>query len=104
MPTLLENITETHDGPEPRVLAEDLEAVLRRVVRPGEDAGAAVTLIAQRSGLSTRTVYRALKPDPDKPTVSLDTADRLCVAAGVHISFACRLVWPDGSVTGYVSD
>jgi hypothetical protein len=102
MPTLLDNITETHEGPEPRVLIEDAKAVLRRVVRPGDDEGGeAVAMIAERAKVSTRTVYRVLNPDPEKKTISLDLADRLCVAAGVHISFSCRLLWPDGRITPY---
>ena len=36
------------------------------------------------------------------PEISLDLADRLCVAAEAHVS-ACRLVWPDGRVTSYLS-
>lgn len=102
MPTLLDNITETHTGPEPRVLTDDVKAVLRRVVRPGdEDGGEAVAMIAERAKVSTRTVYRVLNPDPGKETISLDLADRLCIAAGVHIAFSCRLRWPGGDVTPY---
>jgi hypothetical protein len=58
-------------------------------------------LIAERAHVSPRTVYRVLKPDPNKHTMSLDLADRLCIACGSHIS-ACRLVWPDGSLTSYL--
>ena len=103
MPTLLDDVLETHDGPEPRVLTEDVQAVLRRVVRPDEEGnGAAVGLIAERARVSTRTVYRVLTPDESKLTISLDLADRLCIAAGTHIAAACRLVWPDGKVTPYI--
>lgn len=92
MPTLLDNITERHEGPEPRVLTSDVQAVLRTVIRPGdEDAGVAVATIAAAAGVSTRTVYRVLNPDEDKPTISLQLADRLCVAAGSHISH-CTIV------------
>lgn len=101
MPTLLDNITETHEGPEPRVRTSDVQAVLRRVIRPGEDDGAAVATIAEKADVSTRTVYRVLNPDENKPTISLGLADALCVAAGVHIAFTCNLVWPDGTVTPY---
>lgn len=102
MPTLLDDILESHDGPEPRVLTADVKAVLRRVVRPDdEDGGEAVAMIAERAKVSTRTVYRVLNPDPQKETISLDLADRLCIAAGVHIAFSCRLQWPDGSITSY---
>jgi DNA-binding phage protein len=100
--TLLDNILETHDGPEPRVRTSDVQAVLRRVIRPGDDdAGVAVASIAEKAKVSTRTVYRVLNPAEAKPTISLDLADRLCLAAGVHIAFACNLVWPDGTVTPY---
>ena len=103
MPTLLDDVTEVHEGPEPRVLTEDVQAVLRRVIRPGEeDGGDAVTAIAERAGVSTRTVYRVLNPDESKHSISLDLADNLCIAAGTHIAFTCRLVWPGGEITPYV--
>lgn len=102
MAILLDNITETHDGPEPRVLTEDVQVVLRNVIRPGDDDnGEAVASIAEKARVSTRTVYRVLNPEEAKPTLSLDLADRLCLAAGVHIAFSCSLVWPDGTVTPY---
>lgn len=102
MPTLLDNITEHHDGPEPRVLTIDVQAVLRSVIRPGDDdAGEAVASIAAKAKVSTRTVYRVLNPKEAKTTISLDLADRLCLAAGVHPQVV-RLVWPDGRVTDYV--
>lgn len=102
MPTLLDDILETHDGPEPRVLIDDVKLVLKRVVRPDDDdGGEAVAMIAERAHVSTRTVYRVLNPDPEKETISLDLADRLCIAAGVHIAFSCRLQWPGGHTTGY---
>jgi hypothetical protein len=103
MPTLLDDVLETHEGPEPRVLTEDVQAVLRQVVQPADEAGngAAVGLIAERARVSTRTVYRVLNPDEAKVTISLDLADRLCIAAGRHIAHSCRLVWPNGAVTPY---
>jgi hypothetical protein len=103
MPTLLDDILESHTGPEPRVLTADVQEVLRRVVRPSDEEGGgeAVAMIAERAGVSTRTVYRVLNPDESKPTISLDLADRLCIAAGVHIAFSCRLVWSDGRITQY---
>lgn len=104
MPTLLDNILETHDGPEPRVLIDDVQAILKRVIRPAEeDAGESVSVIAERAKMSPRTVYRCLNPDPGKTTISLDLADRLCLAAGSHIA-NCRLQWPDGRVTNYMLD
>lgn len=100
MATLLDNRMENHDGPEPRVLTQDVQAVLRDFVRPGQDDGAAVALVATRAGVSPRTVYRVLNPDESKPTISLDLADRLCVACGAHVS-TCRLVWANQTVSDY---
>lgn len=78
---------------EPKVVAADVARVLRRVILPDDDdAGESVSLIAERAGTSTRTVYRVLRADG--PPLSLSTADRLLVAAGGHIS-ECELVWPD---------
>jgi hypothetical protein len=105
MATLLDGITETHDGPEPRMLTADVQAVLRRVIRPGdEDVGQSVARVAERAGCSPRTVYRCLNPDEAKLTVSLGLGDALCLAAGVHPAIAdVRLVWPDGRITPYLS-
>lgn len=104
MATLLDDELEKHDGPEPRVLTVDVQAVLRRRVRPGEThqetTGDPVALIAARARVSSRTVYRCLNPAEVKPTISLDLADRLCVASEAHLS-ECRLVWPDGQITSY---
>ena len=89
------------DGQEPKVVTADVTAILRKVVRPGdEDNGESVALVADKAKTSTRTVYRVLANS--SPDISLDLADRLCVAAEAHIS-ACRLVWPDGRITGYLS-
>lgn len=89
------------DGAEPKVVTADVTAILRKVVRPGdEDGGESVALVADKAKTSTRTVYRVLATS--SPDISLDLADRLCVAAEAHIS-ACRLVWPDGRITGYLS-
>lgn len=101
MATVLDNELERHLGPEPRVLAEDVQAVLRSKIRPGlDDAGESVSLVAARANVSTRTVYRVLNPSEPKETISLDLADRLCVAAEAHLS-QCRLVWPGGVITEY---
>ena len=104
MPTLLDDVLEEHDGPEPRVLTEDVQTVLRQKVRPADEEGngQAVNLIAERAGVSTRTVYRVLNPDEAKVTISLDLADRLCLAAGSHVAHT-RLVWPDGAITPYIT-
>jgi hypothetical protein len=98
VPNLLDGIKESHEGPEPRVFVVDVQAVLRRVIRPGQDDGAAVTMIAERAGVSTRTVYRVLNPEEGKETISLDLADRLCNACGDHISFSCSLKMADGTI------
>lgn len=99
MASPLDGIEERHEGPEPRVLAEDVQAILKRRIRPGEDDGDhSVQAIAEKAQISTRTVYRVLQGD--KPTIGLDLADRLVLAGGAHLS-ACRLVWPSGAVTPY---
>jgi len=85
--------------PEPKVMAIDVQIILNRVVQPDDpDNGASVSLIAEKANVSTRTVYRAL--NPKNKTISLDLADRLCLAAGAHLS-ECRLSWPDGRITTY---
>jgi DNA invertase Pin-like site-specific DNA recombinase len=99
MPTLLDGILETHDGPEPRVLTADVQSILREVIRPDdEDSGKSVALIAEKARISTRTVYRVLQGD--KEPIGLDLADRLCLAAESHLAH-CRLVWPDQTITPY---
>lgn len=101
MPTPLDGILEKHSGPEPRVLTVDVQTILRAVIQPGvEDSGESVALIAEKAGISTRTVYRVLQGTTE--TISLDLADRLCVAAESHLR-VCRLQWRDGSVTNYLS-
>lgn len=105
MSTLLEWVLEKHDGPEPRVITADVQKILQRVVRPGDDdSGESVSLIAERARVSTRTVYRVLNPAPSKDqrpaTISLDLADRLCLAAESHLAH-CRLYWPDGRISRY---
>lgn len=95
---------ERHDGPEPRVVIADVQTILRRVIRPGEDdSGQSVAMIARRAKVSTRTVYRVLNPDEGKTSISLNLADELVLAAGAHLS-ECRLEWPDGSHTPYIQD
>jgi hypothetical protein len=83
-------------------LTEDVQVILQRIIRPGdEDAGESVALIAEKAKVSTRTVYRVLNPSEAKLSISLDLADRLCLAADAHVAL-CRLVWPDGRITDYV--
>jgi len=101
MALLHSGVTERHDGPEPRVKTDDVQEILRRIIRPGdEEGGKSVALVAERARVSTRTVYRVLQGD--RPTIGLDLADRLCLAAGSHIAH-CTLVWPDGRETSYVT-
>lgn len=85
---------------EPRVLTEDVQRILRRSVQPGnDDVGDSVTKIAKAADTSTRTVYRILAATTE--TISLDLADRVCLAADSHLS-ECRLQWPDGRVQEYL--
>lgn len=102
MPTILDNVLERHEGAEPRVLTADVQAILNQKIRPnGDDAdGVSVAAIAEAAGYSTRTVYRVINPDESKETLSLDLADKLCLACGAHL-LQCRLVWDDGSITEY---
>lgn len=101
----LDWVLETHDGPEPRVLTEDVQTILRAKIRPDdEDSGESVALIAERAGVSTRTVYRVLNParrdDGEPAHISMDLADRLVLAAEAHLK-DCRLYWPGGVITLY---
>lgn len=101
MATLLEGTLERHEGPEPRVLTEDVQAILKRVIRPDEEgSGESVALIAEKANISTRTVYRVLQRSNE--TISLDLADRLCLAAEAHLR-GCRLLWPDETITDYTA-
>lgn len=101
MPTLLDGVLERHEGPEPRVLTEDVQRILNSVIRPdNDDEGASVALIAEKAGVSTRTVYRVLNPVEAKPSISLSLADALCLAAESHLKY-CHLVWSDGAITTY---
>lgn len=93
--------TETPKEEEPRVVTSDVQRVLRRVVQPDQDdAGDSVVMLAQRAETSARTVYRVLART--SATISLDLADRLCLAADAHLS-ECRLAWADGRITPYLS-
>lgn len=101
MATLHSGVRERHAGPEPRVVTEDVQAILRRVIKPGSDEGGrSVALVAERARVSTRTVYRVLQAD--KPTIGLDLADRLLLAVGSHLAHV-RLSWPDGAVSSYAT-
>lgn len=86
--------------PEPKVLTEDVRAILKQAIKPGEDDDSGgVALIAEKAQTSTRTVYRVLSED-HSPAISLDLADRLCLAAGSHVAL-CHLVHNDGTITPY---
>lgn len=101
MASPLDFVEERHEGPEPRVLITDVQAILKAVIRPGdEDSGKSVALIAHRAEVSTRTVYRVLNPEEGKESISLDLADNLVLAAGSHLAL-CTLVWPDGRTADY---
>ena len=84
---------------EPKVVTEDVRSILRRIIRPDDDDGGSVQMIAERANTSTRTVYRVLS-EGHADAINLDLADRLCLAAGSHVAL-CRLKWPDGSITTY---
>jgi DNA invertase Pin-like site-specific DNA recombinase len=100
MATILDGVEERHEGPEPRVLTEDVQRILKNKIKPGEDdGGESVSIIAENSDISTRTVYRVLQGD--RKSLGLDLADRLCLAAGAHLAH-CRLVWPDETITPYL--
>lgn len=102
MATPLDFELERHEGAEPRVVTEDVQRILRQVIRPGaDDAGASVATIAAKAMVSTRTVYRVLNPEPDKLAIPLGLADKLAVAADSHLRGNVRLVWPDGRVSEY---
>lgn len=94
-----EAVVEPAQAGEPKVLTEDVRIILRRVIRPDDDDGGSVQMIAERAETSTRTVYRVLS-EGHAEAISLDLADRLCLAAGSHVAL-CRLRWPDGKVTSY---
>jgi hypothetical protein len=85
---------------EPRVVTADVQRVLRRVVRPDDDdSGESVVMLAQRAETSARTIYRILARTTQ--TISLDLADRCCLAADSHL-MECRLVFADGSIRPYL--
>lgn len=74
-------------------MAADVISILHRALGP--DEADSVALIAERANTSPRTIYRVLKPEWE--SLALDLADRLCIAAGGHLS-ECRIVSPDGTV------
>lgn len=85
---------------EPKALTEDVSAILRAAVRPGEDEGDAVSTLARASGASTRTIYRILGGDY-RATMKLDLADRLLISVGAMLH-EVRVQQADGSVVDYL--
>jgi hypothetical protein len=83
---------------EPRVLTEDVRTVLIRWGLGNEDSFRTVAELAEASGTSTKTVRQVMANG--SKSISLDTADRLVIAAGGHLS-ECRLVLPDDRVVDY---
>lgn len=100
MATVLEGLLEGHDGPEPRVKTADVQRILNFVIGAEDESGKSVALLAERSGYSTRTVYRVLQATNKKPDLSLKLADALVTAAGSHLRH-CTLVWPEQVETAY---
>lgn len=88
---------------EPRVLTSDVGRILKAATEAQADLGShpskSVATLAETAGTSTRTVYRVLSSSTE--TISLDLADRLCLAANSHVS-QCRIKWPDGRVEPYL--
>lgn len=108
MALVIDNVIEGHEGSEPRVLKSEVRRMLRTVIRPeDEDMGEAVTAVAERANVSTRTVYRVLAPEsagspPDSITLAI--SDQLCRSCGTHLALiGARLLWSEGSITPYVS-
>lgn len=80
------------DEPEPLVAAKDVAAALRRAVAASrEDEGESVARIAERAGVSPRTINRRVLIR-DAAALPLQLADALLVACGGHIS-ECELIW-----------
>lgn len=71
---------------EPRVYAEAVREVIERSLgKAGHlQRGEAVEVLAERAGISGRTIYRIL--EGDRKWLELDQADRLLLAAGEHLT------------------
>lgn len=78
------------DEPEPLVNAQDVARAIRNTGIFDEHGEETVARIAQRSGITARTIQRVLQREA-KP-LKLDIADRLLVAAGAHLA-DCRVIW-----------
>lgn len=82
---------------EEKVCAAD---VRRQLVRAGVQKGdGSVARLARVTGLSTRTIYRAIDARRREPW-EIGTADRLLVGAGRRLADT-RVVFPDGHVEPY---
>ena len=91
---------------EPRILTEDVQRIVRRVIHPDDpDFGEAVQQFAEPATTSTRTVYRVLNgsagASTQPPSILLSLADRLVTAAGEHLA-TTRALTPAGSVVEYL--
>ncbi len=89
-----------------RVLTEDVQRILTTVINPEDpDVGEAVQQFADRAHTSTRTVYRVLSgkagASTKPPSLLLDVADRLVIAAGRHLSDT-RALTRAGAVVPYL--
>ncbi len=82
---------------EPSVATADVRGFLITRIKPDSpDAGESVAVVSERSGVSTRTIYRILKGEYD-PQMELDVADRLLIACDGEL-WQCTVTWPDGTV------
>ena len=71
---------------EPRVVASEVLAIMERYLERQNhlQRGEAVEVLAERAGISTRTVYRIL--EGNRKWLDLDQADRLLIAADAHLT------------------
>jgi transcriptional regulator with XRE-family HTH domain len=71
---------------EPRVVADDVRKILDRYLDRAVhlQRGDAVEVLAERAGVSTRTIYRIL--EGNREWLELDQADRLLIAADAHLT------------------
>jgi len=82
---------------EPSVHTADVRAALVGRIKPDSpDAGDSVVVVSERSGISTRTIYRILAGQYDR-LMRLEVADALLMAADGEL-WLCTLEWPDGRV------
>jgi hypothetical protein len=87
------------EAPELRVITEDVKAIIEKALQTEhEEYGLSVSVLAEKAGTSTRTVYRVLAVE--RKTVSLSLADNLCVAADAHVG-ECRMVNENGDIVSY---